>query len=111
MAINATASGCADRNAHSPETNTGVPRYQMAYEVADALLFGKPGPCPICDGAGALRSVYPLTEKEPAVQVGWEENTAFPYASAAMLPKTDAFGCGAAVPRDVDRWRCPVRVR
>ena len=43
-------------------------KYEMAYEVADALLFGKPGPCPICDGIGTLRACYPMTEDSPTVQ-------------------------------------------
>ena len=46
----------------------GKGKYEAAYEAADALLYGKPGPCPICDGTGVLRSLYPATESEPTVQ-------------------------------------------
>ena len=43
-------------------------KFELAYEVADAICFGKPGPCPVCDNVGTLRSCYPCTEGAPTVQ-------------------------------------------
>ena len=34
----------------------GKNKYQLAYETADAICYGKPSPCPICDGIGTLRT-------------------------------------------------------
>eukprot|EP01043_Picozoa_sp_COSAG02_P050573 COSAG02_NODE_5212_length_4536_cov_11.181839_3_plen_413_part_00 len=43
-------------------------KYELAYEVADALLFGKPGPCPVCDGVGTLRASFSATEQQVTVR-------------------------------------------
>eukprot|EP01043_Picozoa_sp_COSAG02_P040027 COSAG02_NODE_3206_length_7170_cov_202.156272_5_plen_416_part_00 len=43
-------------------------KYELAYEVADALLFGKPGPCPVCDGVGTLRASFAATEQHTTVR-------------------------------------------
>jgi predicted DNA-binding WGR domain protein len=43
-------------------------KYELAYEVADALCFGKPGACPVCDGVGTLRSSFSATEQAPTVR-------------------------------------------
>ena len=43
-------------------------KFELAYEVADALLFGKPGPCPVCDGVGTLRACFAATEQQVTVR-------------------------------------------
>lgn len=43
-------------------------KFELAYEVADALLFGKPGPCPVCDGVGTLRASFAATERQVTVR-------------------------------------------
>ena len=34
--------------AGAAKAGKGKGKYEAAYEAADALLYGKPGPCPIC---------------------------------------------------------------
>ena len=42
-------------------------KYECAYECADALLYGKPGPCPVCDGIGTLRALFPANHTKHTV--------------------------------------------
>ena len=68
--------------------------------LADGLI-PREGPGP--DWKGKSSSVG--LEVQEHLQGSPERGTAFPCAPAAILPKTDAFACVAAVPPITNRWK------
>ena len=78
-------------------------KHELAYEVADALLHGKPGKCPVCDGEGTLRALFAATDTTPAAMchglvMGGSRCGFGPHGEAAAAAR---FGAGGAVQREV----------